>query len=143
MSFTTHAPATRVIVVRGIVADSVTGHRLDQARLIAGLGNPSAVSSAVGEYLLNIPLADGDTAVELRATRVGYVRQSCTARLSRDTIRADFLLHPATLHVHEVTLTKHGPIVDEFESGPANARVPTDSAPHRQPCSAVASRRIP
>jgi hypothetical protein len=121
------SPARRPIVVRGVITDSATGRKLERARIFAGVGNDSAIANTSGEYLLKIDAANSDTAVRLRVTRVGYVRQSCTVRLSRDTIRADYALPLASLHIREITLTKRGPTVNAYEAGSPTARLSTDS----------------
>src|SRR5688500_2027408 len=96
--------ATRTIVVRGVVKSAATGQPIQGANVYI---SPKAhtPTGADGSYALGVAVEDKDKTVTVRARAIGYEMATQSARITGDTITADFALKPAVNRLEEIVVT--------------------------------------
>ena len=105
---TTTVPGTTVIAeaavtFEGVVRDSRIGRPLAGVQVFLTGTTHGAVTDGAGRYTIEVPDdALLGTSVTLRARLIGYEGAEKTVRVAGATVRADFLLDPATVQLDEL-----------------------------------------
>jgi Ca-activated chloride channel family protein len=90
--------ATDSVVFTGRVIDAATAHPISGVTVRLEGSSRSAVTGPAGSYRLQAPAARGSR-VSLTASVAGYAAGRREVRIDRDTVRADFALAVAALHL--------------------------------------------
>lgn len=64
-----------------------------------------AMTGVDGRYTLQVPDSLRGRELSIRVRRIGYNQQQLTVRLTGDSLRADFVLTPAPMGLHQVVVT--------------------------------------